>query len=173
MNTKRLRILAGLTFVLAPCVSRGQAPSVPSFEKLPDWGGLWSMMGGTVFDTTTQTGKGGVVTHGVREHPPYTPAFEKIYDDHLALRDADRFPDVLTNCGVPVGYPRILNPAGRLRVRHSAGYFLHCHRERPQHHAGLYGWAQTPRQGRHLGNLHWRFCGAIGRVTRWCSRPSG
>jgi hypothetical protein len=109
MNKKKLRILAGLTFLLAPCVSRGQAPSVTPFEKLPDWSGLWSMKGGTVFDTATQTGKGGVITHGVREHPPYTPAFEKIYQDHLALRDADRFPDVLTNCGVPVGYPRTLN----------------------------------------------------------------
>ncbi len=114
MNRKTWQILVGLSFLLAPCVSRGQAPatlppSVTPFDKLPDWSGLWSMMGGTVFDTATQTGKGGVVTHGVREHPPYTPAFEKIYEEHLALRDADRFPDVLTNCGVPVGYPRILN----------------------------------------------------------------
>ena len=66
-------------------------------------------MVGTVFDTATQTGKGGVVTPGVREHPPYTPEFEKIYEEHLALRDANRYPDVITNCGVPVGYPRILN----------------------------------------------------------------
>jgi len=81
MNTKTLQICVGLSFLLAPGMSRGQAPavtppSVTPFEKLPDWTGLWSMMGGTVFDTATQTGKGGVVTHGVREHPPYTPAFE-------------------------------------------------------------------------------------------------
>src|ERR1039457_429576 len=114
MNRQTWQIVVGLSFLLAPCVSRGQAPAAPPssvtpFDRLPDWSGLWSMMGGTVFDTATQTGKGGVVTHGVREHPPYTPAFEKIYGEHLALRDADRFPDVLTNCGVPVGYPRILN----------------------------------------------------------------
>src|SRR5450755_4693197 len=80
MNRKTLEIFAGLSFLLAPSVSLGQTPSVTPFEKLPDWTGLWSMMGGTVFDTATQTGKGGVVTHGVREHPPYTPAFEKIYE---------------------------------------------------------------------------------------------
>jgi hypothetical protein len=63
------------------------------------------MVGGTVFDTATQTGKGGVVTPGIREHPPYASAFETIYQQHLSLRDADRYPDVITNCGVPVGYP--------------------------------------------------------------------
>jgi len=32
-----------------------------------------------------------------------------MYMEHLALRDADRYPDVQTNCGVPVGFPRIMN----------------------------------------------------------------
>jgi hypothetical protein len=95
--------------VIVPSLSYGQAASVTPFDKLPDWSGLWNMMGGTVFDTATQTGKGGVVTHGVREHPPYNAEYEKIYESHLALRDIDRYPDVITNCGVPVGYPRILN----------------------------------------------------------------
>jgi len=109
MRSCTLQISAGFLFLLAPGLGWAQAPAVTPFEKLPDWTGLWSMMGGTVFDTASQTGKGGVTTHGVREHPPYTPAYEKIYQDHLALRDADHFPDILTNCGVPVGYPRILN----------------------------------------------------------------
>ena len=77
--------------------------------KAANQSGVWSMMGGTVFDRATQTGKGGTVTPGVREHPPYNPEYEKKYAGHLALRDADRYPDVITNCGVPVGFPRILN----------------------------------------------------------------
>ena len=79
------------------------------FDKLPDWTGVWGMMGGTIFDRATQTGKGGSVDVGVREHPPYTAEYEKKYEAHVALRDADRYPDVQTNCGVPVGYPRIMN----------------------------------------------------------------
>ena len=31
-------------------------PTVTSYDKLPDWSGAWSMMGGTVFDRATQTG---------------------------------------------------------------------------------------------------------------------
>jgi hypothetical protein len=99
----------GIGFVLAQGPGFGQPAAPTPFDKLPDWTGMWKMMGGTVFDTATQTGKGGVVTPGVREHPPYTDVYEKKYDDHLARRDANRFPDVITNCGVPVGYPRILN----------------------------------------------------------------
>jgi hypothetical protein len=91
-------------------VLRAQAPpALTPFDKLPDWSGTWSMVGGTVFDRATQTGKGGSIDPGVREHPPYTPEYEKKYAEHLKLRDANRYPDVRTNCGVPVGFPRILN----------------------------------------------------------------
>ena len=46
----------------------------------------------------------------MREHPPYTAEYEKRYGGaRIALRDADRYPDVQTNCGVPVGFPRIMN----------------------------------------------------------------
>ena len=54
-------LLLGFGFLLSPCLTYGQGAVTP-FEKLPDWSGLWSMMGGTVFDTSTQTGKGGVVS---------------------------------------------------------------------------------------------------------------
>ncbi|PWU05376.1 MAG: hypothetical protein C5B51_14620 [Terriglobia bacterium] len=111
LNVTRLVTWAalGAAFVLAPGPGYGQSAALTPFDKLPDWTGLWMMMGGTVFDTATQTGKGGAVTPGVREHPPYTEVYEKKYEEHLAKRDANRFPDVITNCGVPVGYPRILN----------------------------------------------------------------
>ncbi len=82
---------------------------VVPYDKLPDWSGTWQMQGGTVFDRATQTGEGGSVTPGVREHPPYTAEYEKKYAAHLALRDADRYPDVFSNCGIPAGFPRIMN----------------------------------------------------------------
>jgi hypothetical protein len=103
----RITLSAGMLFV--PGLSSSQNGSMVPFDKLPDWSGVWSMMGGTVFDRATQTGKGGAIDPGVREHPPYNATYEKTYAEHLALRDADRFPDVITNCGVPVGFPRILN----------------------------------------------------------------
>jgi hypothetical protein len=107
MNRKTFLLAIALT--VAPRVGFAENATVTPFEKLPDWSGVWSMMGGTIFDRATQTGKGGSITPGVREHPPYTSEYEKKYQAHLALRDADRYPDVITNCGVPVGFPRIMN----------------------------------------------------------------
>jgi len=103
------RIALCASFVIAPARSSAQTPALTPFDKLPDWSGTWAMMGGTVFDRATQTGQGGSITPGVREHPPYTAEYEKKYADHLKLRDEDRYPDVQTNCGVPAGFPRILN----------------------------------------------------------------
>ena len=108
MKRKKLLALAALG-VLAPCLSYGQSGVITPFDKLPDWSGVWSMMGGTVFDRATQTGQGGSIDKGVREHPPYNTAYEKLYLEHLALRDAGRYPDVIGFCGIPAGFPRILN----------------------------------------------------------------
>jgi hypothetical protein len=110
MTVKTLPIFAALSMssLLLPGLCFGQGTMVP-FDKLPDWSGTWSMMGGTIFDKATQTGEGGAIDHGVREHPPYTPEYEKKYAEHLALRDLDRYPDTITNCGVPAGFPRIMN----------------------------------------------------------------
>jgi len=72
-----LMLLAGMGYGQG----RGQqvpsyTPTVTPWEKLPDWSGVWQMMGGTVFDAATQTGKGGSVDIGVREHPPYNAEWE-------------------------------------------------------------------------------------------------
>ena len=79
------------------------------FDQLPDWSGTWTMIGDTVFDQSTRVGKGNAWTPGVREHPPYNDVYEKKYDDHIALRDAYKFPDTNNFCGIPVNYPRMLN----------------------------------------------------------------
>src|SRR5215470_13664933 len=94
-----LLLLSSLTYAQG----RGQekAPDyVQTFtpwDKLPDWSGAWQMMGGTVFDRATQTGQGGAVNAGVREHPPYNAEWEAIYQKNLDLRDKNLFPDVITN----------------------------------------------------------------------------
>ena len=101
--TLSLLLVPGLTFGQA-----GQTP-VPAYDKLPDWSGAWSMMGGTVFDRATQTGQGGAITAGVRSHPPYNAEWEAAYRTNLALRDKNLFPDTISNCGVPAGFPRHFN----------------------------------------------------------------
>jgi hypothetical protein len=101
---KRICLVAG--FLLLATVGYGQTTA---WDKLPDWSGAWSMVGGTVFDRATQTGQGGSITPGVREHPPYKPDWEANYQKSLALRDKGLLPDVITNCGVPHGFPRDFN----------------------------------------------------------------
>jgi hypothetical protein len=46
---------------------------------------------------------------GVREHPPFNAQWEAEYQKSLAKRDAARLPDVISNCGVPAGWPRMFN----------------------------------------------------------------
>src|SRR3989442_27712 len=87
----------------------GQTPSILPYDKLPDWSGVWQMQGGTIFDRATQTGQGGSTSVGVREHPPYNAEWEAIYRKNVDLRDKNLFPDVITNCGVPSGFPRMFN----------------------------------------------------------------
>ncbi len=112
MDIKRILIALSFSLLLAPGLSfgqRGQTGGLVSYDKLPDWSGVWTMMGGTVFDRATQTGQGGSTSVGVREHPPYNAEWEAIYQKHLALRDKGDFSDVITNCGVPAGFPRQFN----------------------------------------------------------------
>ncbi|MGA0933701.1 MAG: hypothetical protein ACO3R5_00975 [Pseudohongiellaceae bacterium] len=78
-------------------------------QELPDWSGVWQMQGGTIFDAATKTGEGGTTAPGVREHPPYNAEYEARYQANLALRDAGAFPDPNTTCGLPSGFPRMMN----------------------------------------------------------------
>jgi hypothetical protein len=79
-------------------------------DPLPDWSGVWQMVGPTVFDAATvepQDGRAG--NPGVREVPPYSDEWEALYRGHIALVAEGRFPDPNTRCGIPTGFPRILN----------------------------------------------------------------
>ena len=103
-----MRPIAGISAWVVIVVA-GLAPGSTRAQTLPDWSGVWTMVGPTVFDTATQTGKGVVTTPGVRQHPPYNAEWEAIYRTHLELRDRNRFPDTISNCGVPAGFPRLFN----------------------------------------------------------------
>jgi hypothetical protein len=91
------------------CVQATMSLDAAAQEALPDWSGVWSMQGGTVFDRATQTGEGGTTTAGVREHPPYTAEYEARYAANLALRDKGILPDPNSLCGIPTGFPRVFN----------------------------------------------------------------
>lgn len=110
MNRKPFatQIALSVGILLLSGVTYGQSAMTP-FDQLPDWTGVWTMQGGTIFDRATQTGEGGSITPGVREHPPYNAEWEAKYMEHLALRDAGRYPDTQSTCGIPAGFPRIFN----------------------------------------------------------------
>ena len=77
---------------------------------LPDWSGVWSMQGGTVFDrATVQPRDGRSGQAGVREFPPYNEEWEAIYRRNIELVRDGRFPDPISACGIPHGFPRIMN----------------------------------------------------------------
>ena len=85
--------------------AHGQTGATP-----PDWSGVWSMQGGTVFDrATVQPANGRSGQPGVREFPPYNEEWEAIYRRNIELVREGRFPDPISACGVPHGFPRIMN----------------------------------------------------------------
>ena len=115
----RMLCLTSLVLMLAIAVRAPvQAADLPAYNSLPDWSGTWSRRGGTVFDRSSWTLNGqpasptdpgaAVDDPNTRAHPPYTPEYEAIYEQHLALRDNGQFPDPLTSC-IAHGFPRIFN----------------------------------------------------------------
>lgn len=79
-------------------------------DSFPDWTGVWSEMGNTVFDHDSIVPQGASSgTEGAREFPPYNEEWEAKYLNNLALVAQGRFPDPITPCGIPAGFPRIFN----------------------------------------------------------------
>ena len=77
---------------------------------LPDWSGVWQMVGPTIFDrSTVEPANGRAGDAGVRERPPYNAEWEARYTRNIEAVRQGRFPDPLTNCGVPAGFPRSMN----------------------------------------------------------------
>jgi hypothetical protein len=90
------------------------AASLPALAQapaaLPDWSGVWAMDGPTIFDrASVQPPNGRSGQPGVREFPPYTEEWEAIYRRNIELVEQGLFPDPISACGVPHGFPRIMN----------------------------------------------------------------
>src|SRR5688572_2886822 len=79
-------------------------------SELPDWSGVWELVGGTLFDrATAEPPDGRSGEPGVRERPPYNDEWEAKYRANMARVAQDRFPDPVSACGTPAGFPRLLN----------------------------------------------------------------
>jgi hypothetical protein len=85
------------------------AQSLPKVGDLPDWSGAWTRSTGQFYESTPkQALEPPPPADSPRRRPPYTPKFEAIYEQNLALIAADRFPDPISICGTPAGWPRML-----------------------------------------------------------------
>ena len=98
-------VAASLAAGLTAGPARAQAPGA-----LPDWSGIWAMQGGTVFDrSTVKPPDGRAGEPGVREYPPYNAEWEGRYLKNIELVKQGRFPDPVSVCGTPHGFPRFMN----------------------------------------------------------------
>ena len=80
-----------------------------SAQELPDWSGVWELVGGTLFDrATAEPPDARAGDPGARERPPYNAEWEAKYLANIEKVAQDRFPDPITGCGVPVGFPRVM-----------------------------------------------------------------
>jgi hypothetical protein len=104
-RVKALLVVPIVSLFLLSGAAYGQSSS----QSLPDWSGVWRMVGNTIFDRATVNPAGDAGTAGVREHPPYNDEWEALYKQHVELVKQRKFPDPFTNCGIPAGYPRIMN----------------------------------------------------------------
>ena len=118
MNDQKTRPLLALAlFALTglAAVAHGQSAGrvMPGYDDLPDWSGVWRMTSNTVFDQATVEPPGGNSnTPGTREYPPYNDEWEAKYAANRELVRQGRFPDPITTCGRPTGYPRMMNLPG-------------------------------------------------------------
>ena len=108
MRIVRLTIGAAVIAGLWAFVHANAAAQAPS--TLPDWSGIWAMQGNTVFDrASVRPPEGRAGEPGVREFPPYNAEWEAKYAKNIELVKQGRFPDPVSVCGTPHGFPRIMN----------------------------------------------------------------
>ena len=103
-----ITLFGALLMIVALCPNTASGQTASS--KLPDWSGVWQMVGPTIFDGSTVEPKNGRAGDpGVRERPPYNPEWEAIYVKNIEAVRKGLFPDPVTTCGTPHGFPRIMN----------------------------------------------------------------
>jgi hypothetical protein len=98
----------GVAALLTAWVLGASAQSLPTADDLPDWSGAWTRSTGLFYESTPEQALEPPPADSPRRRPPYTPKFEAIYEQNLALIGADRFPDPISICGTPAGWPRML-----------------------------------------------------------------
>jgi hypothetical protein len=104
------RAVLGLGIVCSVVTGAVYGQSSPSPGALPDWSGTWAMQGPTIFDSASvQPRNGRAGEPGVREFPPYTDEWEALYKTHIELIKQATFPDPVSTCGTPHGFPRMMN----------------------------------------------------------------
>lgn len=111
LRAKAWALFAVAAAMPAPTVSLAQ---IPEAAALPDWSGVWQMNSNTVFDQATVDPPGGSSNApGTREYPPYNEEWEAKYAANRERVRSGEFPDPITTCGTPAGFPRMMNlPAG-------------------------------------------------------------
>ena len=109
MSNVVIRTIA--TFVVSiACASLVASAQQRPAGALPDWSGVWQMVGPTVFDTATvEPPNGRAGDPGVRERPPYNDEWEGRYKKNIDAIQKGVLPDPVNICGTPHGFPRVLN----------------------------------------------------------------
>jgi hypothetical protein len=99
-----------LAVLLAGTACLGLGRPSAAQHALPDWSGVWALQGGTIFDAATVEPRGGRSGQpGVREFPPYNEEWEAIYRRNIEIVKQGAFPDPVSTCGTPHGFPRLMN----------------------------------------------------------------
>ena len=113
--SKGLTVLATLFILPGGASAQLSEAYLTPYEDLPDWNGVWQMIGSTIFDHATVEPPGVRSGRpGVREHPPYNDQWEAKYLVNIENVRRDRFPDPLTTCGTAPGFPRTMNLPGAI-----------------------------------------------------------
>ena len=87
------------------------ATAAPAQDMPPvDWSGAWRASSFGFFETLPGAPNGDPPppTNDPRRHPPYTPEFEAIFQANQKRVAEGLYPDPVTVCGTPVGWPRVL-----------------------------------------------------------------
>ena len=105
-KTARVITLAGC---LAAWAVAAPGQPLPKMSELPDWSGAWTRSTGQFYESTAEQAlEPAPAPDSPRRRPPYTPKFQQIYQENLRRIAADRFPDPISICGTPAGWPRLL-----------------------------------------------------------------
>jgi hypothetical protein len=104
-----MRTISALVAACLTSVVVVQSQGASRVADLPDWSGAWTRATGGFFEATPQQAlEPAPAPDSPRRTPPYTPKFEAIYRDNVQRIAADRFPDPISICGTPAGWPRML-----------------------------------------------------------------